>query len=307
MPSPRDAADDDVGRLPEQSRTEHDEGDAGHGEHDDQDQQWRLLSRGSCPTAGPRRRSSRSARSACRRRRRGRSCRAVPRGRWWSRPLDRRDRRSGSCDRSFPELRRDDLGVRRAADHEFVVRAAADDPAVVDDEDLVGVDGSWTRAGRRRARRRRGCVVRERPATGRRWRGRARRTSRRTRRSPAAPRAPGRSTTAAVDRRTRCTALCDLALEPVGHRLARTRMPARSPAPPRVRRRLRRVGRTAGSRRPCPRTGTPSAARTRSDPRAGRGRARGRRPRRRAPRPRKRRTAAPRGSRASSCRRRCSR
>ena len=83
------------------------------------------------------------------------------------------------------------------------VGAEPDRLAVFEHEDLIGVDDRRDSLGddedggvgrvRRRARR----------AAGRRWRGRAPRTSRRTGRSRACARAPGRSPAAAADRPTR--------------------------------------------------------------------------------------------------------
>jgi hypothetical protein len=63
-----------------------------------------------------------------------------------------------------------------AALEQLVVPSAPDDDAVLEDEDQVGVRGSWRRAGRRSAPSRRGSRAEAPPGAARRWRGRGRRT-----------------------------------------------------------------------------------------------------------------------------------
>ena len=152
--------------------------------------------------------------------------------------------RSGSCRLLLGELRRDDLGVRRAGLEQLVVRAEPDLAAVLDHEDLVGVDDGRDplgddhghRVARRRARARR--------AGARRSRGRGRRTSRRRGRCRAGGRARGRWRGAGADRRRRSSRPARSARRGRRASRRRSRGPARSRARARARRRWRRGSRS---------------------------------------------------------------
>ena len=94
---------------------------------------------------------------------------------------------------------------RRSAQvrEQLAVGAEADALAVLEHQDLVGVDDRRHALGDDHHGRRRRCTGRARPAAGRRWPGRAPRTSRRRGRSPACARGRGRWPGAGADRRTR--------------------------------------------------------------------------------------------------------
>ena len=173
---------------------------------------------------------------------------AGHRGRW------RRSARSPSASAEAPascrllraQLGRDDLLVRRVVGEQLVVGAAADDPAVLEHEDLVGVADAWPPAARRSPSRRRGSRARAPRAAGRRWRGRAPRTRRRRGRSPAGVPAPGRSPAAAAGRRRRWCRPARSARRGPRASPRRSRGPGRSRAPATAPRRSRPACRGAG-------------------------------------------------------------
>ncbi len=128
--------------------------------------------------------------------------------------------------------------------------------AVVEHEDLVGVGDRRHALGDDQHGGLFGVRVRAPRAGGRRSRGRAPRTSRRTRRSRVGDeRAGDRQPLALAARHVRCRpARSRCRARPASP--ARNRPPGRSRAPPTARRRWRPAARSAGWRRRCPRTGT---------------------------------------------------
>ena len=178
----------------------------------------------------------------------------------------------------------DDLGVGRARRDELVVRAAADDRAAVEHDDLIGVADARDALRDDDHRRRSRCAARAQRAGAPRSRGRAPRTSRRTGTPPGS-----RSSARAIDEplalaaRDVRAALRDRRVELLRHRRDEVPAPARPRARPTARRRSRRGCRSAGSSRRCP-MNRYGALRHHADraPTAPRARGRGRRRRRRA-------------------------
>ena len=143
--------------------------------------------------------------------------------------------------------------VRRAGLEQLVVGAEPDDLAVLEHEDLVGVEIVDTRWATITTAASRGVAARARRGAGRRWRGRGPRTSRRTGRCSGL-----RTSARAMASRWRWppdTLVPPWAMrrvEPAGHGARRSRRPGRPRAPPTSRRRWRRACRSAGCSRTVP-------------------------------------------------------
>ena len=230
--------------------------------------------RGSSRAGGPSRRIARCARPARRRRRPARTARAAPGGRWW---------RESYCSEASPlrlavvvpsSLMRPPPACWEATISAYVAQVCEQCRRGCRHRPLGRPrargsgrrGGSTTRAGRRSRPRHGRCAAPAPPAGARRWRGRAPRTRRRTRRCS------GRTTSArAIASRWRwppdtLVPPCVIALSMPSASPARSRPPGRSRARPRARPRWRpaaeaevggdRAGeqvRAAAARsRPCP-------------------------------------------------------
>ena len=204
----------------------------------------------------------------------------------------------GHAASSARQLRLDDLAVGLAGLEQLGVGAEPDGLAVLEHQDLVGVDdrrhplGDDHHGGVGGVRRERGAQ----PGVG----GQVERGERVVEEVDlrAGARAPGRWRGAGAGRPTRSEPPWAIgASSPPG--MARTKSAAWAISrASHSARRWRRARRSAGCWRRCRRTGTASAARGRCGPTASRGRGRGRRRRRPAPCPTWRRTGA--GTRLSS-------